>query len=126
MFIVCHCMHDTENLMWKLFPFSIIGKAEQWYTHTIGSVNDSWDELRDKFCLEFFPMSRFIDLHRDIRYFQQSERESVSTAWYRFLGLIKSRPILSIPESLLLCKFYEGFDKYSAAYLDITIGGSFL
>ena len=112
--------------MWKLFPFSLIGKAEQWYTHTVGSVNDSWDELKDKFCLEFFPMSRIIALHRDIRCFLQNERESLSTAWYRFLGLIKSRPILSIPESLLLCNFYEGFDKYSAAYLDITIGGSFL
>ena len=115
-----------KTLMWKLFPFSLIGKAEQWYTHTVGSVKDGWDDLRDKFCLEFIPMSRIIALHRDIRCFLQNERESVSTAWYKFLGLIKSGPVLSIPESLLLCNFYEGFDKYSAAYLDITIGESFL
>jgi len=111
--------------MWKLFPFSLIGKAEQWYTHTVGSVNDSWDELKDKFCLEFFPMSRIIALHRDIRCFQQNEKESVSTAWYIFLSLIKSGPMLSIPESLLLRNFYEGLDKYSATYIDIAIGWSF-
>ena len=98
LFAIAGMTQDT--LKWKLFPFSLIGKAEQWYTYTVGSVHDNWDELRDKFCLEFFPMSRFIDLHRDIRYFQQSERESVSTAWYRFLGLIKSGPVLLIPESL--------------------------
>ena len=59
-----------DTLKWKLFPFSIIGKAEQLYTYTVGSVHDNWDELRDKFCFEFFPMSRIIALHRDIRSFQ--------------------------------------------------------
>ena len=35
-----------DTLKWKLFPFSLIGKAEQWYTYTVGSVHDNWDELR--------------------------------------------------------------------------------
>jgi hypothetical protein len=30
-----------DTLMWKLFPYSLIGKAEQWYTYTVGSMNDS-------------------------------------------------------------------------------------
>jgi hypothetical protein len=59
-----------DTLKWKLFPYSLKGKAEQWYTHTIGSVNDNWDELRDKFYLEFFPLSRIIALQRDICCFQ--------------------------------------------------------
>ena len=56
---VCSCRailgmsHDT--LKWKLFPFSFVERAKQWYTHTVGSVNGSWDELRDKFCLSFSP-----------------------------------------------------------------------
>jgi hypothetical protein len=46
----------TQNtLKRKLFPYSLIGKAEQRYTYTVGSMSDNWDELRDKFCLEFFP-----------------------------------------------------------------------
>ena len=102
-----------------------MGKAEQWYTYIIGTVNDSWDALRDKFCIEFFPMSHIIALHRDIRSFQQNERECIRAAWYKFLSLIESGPILSIPESLLLRNFYEGLDKYSATYLDIAIGWSF-
>ena len=53
----CHAIigmsHDT--LMWKLFLFSLVERAKQWYAHTVGSVNGSWDELRDKFCLSFSP-----------------------------------------------------------------------
>ena len=53
LFVNPNMIQDT--LMWKLFPYSRIGKAEQWYTYNVGSVNDSWDELRDNFCLKFFP-----------------------------------------------------------------------
>jgi hypothetical protein len=60
----------TQNtLMWKLFPYSLIGKAEQWYTYTVGNMNDNWDELQDKFCLEFIPLSLIVGLERDIRCF---------------------------------------------------------
>ena len=62
-----------DTLMWKLFPYSLIGKAEQWYTYNVGSVNDSWDELRDNFCLKFFPVSRVIALYRDIHRFKQKD-----------------------------------------------------
>ena len=79
-----------DTLKWKLFPFFLIGKAEQWYMYTVGSVHDNWDELRDRFCLEFFLMSRIIALHRDICSFQHNERECIRAAWYRFLSLIES------------------------------------
>ena len=72
--LVCSCYaiagmsHDT--LRWKLFPFSLVEEARQWYTHTLGSVNGNWSELRDKFCLKFFPQSRIVSLRRDILRFQ--------------------------------------------------------
>ena len=67
MFAIADMTQDT--LKWKLFPFSLVGKAEQWYMYAVGSVNDNWDELRDNFCLEFFLLSHIITLHRDIHYF---------------------------------------------------------
>ena len=94
--------------------------------YTVGSENDNWNELKDKFCLEFFPLSRVVSLERDIRCFQQNERESISAAWCRFLSFIESGPVLSIPESLLHCNFYEGLSKDYAYYFDVIAGGSFL
>ena len=55
---MCSCLiffgKTQETIKWKLFPFSHLGRANQWYAHTIG-VNGNWDELRDKFYLAFFP-----------------------------------------------------------------------
>ena len=59
---LCSCLHiegmEHETIKWMLFPFSILGRAKKWYAHTVGGVNGNWDELRDKFCLPFFPDSR--------------------------------------------------------------------
>ena len=37
----CACLRikgmSDETLRWKLFPFSLIGKAKRWYKKTIGS-----------------------------------------------------------------------------------------
>ena len=39
-----------EILRWKLFSFSLIRSAEQWYIRTIGNMTSDWEELRDDFC----------------------------------------------------------------------------
>jgi hypothetical protein len=39
-------------------------KAKQWYTHVIGSTNGDWEELKDMFCLGFFPISHIDSLPR--------------------------------------------------------------
>ena len=90
-----------ETLKWKLFPFSLIGKAKQWYTHAIESTNGDWDELKDKFYLAFFPMSRIDSLPRAILDFEQ-RKESIGAAWARFSALLHAGPDLSLPDSILL------------------------
>ena len=42
-----------------------------------------------------------------------------------FLLFVKSVPILSLPDYVLLEHFYSGLDMDSASYLDMTTGGSF-
>jgi hypothetical protein len=51
-----------ETLRWKLFPFSLDERAKQWYTHNVGKVNEDWEELRNRFYLAFFPISRIASL----------------------------------------------------------------
>ena len=71
-----------------MFPFSLIGKAKQWYTNAVGSMNGDWEDLKDKFCLAFFLMTRTVSLQRAIIDFEQYEKESIGSAWARFLALI--------------------------------------
>ena len=67
--LVCSCSTiawmSCDTLRWKLFPFSLVEEARQWYTRTIASMNWNWGELRDEFCLKFFPESRLV-LRKDI------------------------------------------------------------
>ena len=45
---LCSCLTIAgmthETIKWKLFLFSLLGRAKQWYAHTVG-VKGNWDEL---------------------------------------------------------------------------------
>ena len=112
-----------ETLRWKLFPFSLAERAKQWYTHNEGKVNGEWEDLRDRFCLAFFPISRIASLRKEILYFRQDEKESIGAAWARFSKLTHVSPNLSIPDHVLLQHFWLGLSKESALQLDITARG---
>jgi len=71
---------SQETLWWKLFPFSLEEKAKQWYAHNVGKVKGDWDELRNRFCLTFFPISRVAALRQEILSFQQQEKETIGAA----------------------------------------------
>jgi hypothetical protein len=109
-----------EKLKWKLFPFSLMGKAKQWYTFAVESMNGDWDELKDKFCLAFFPMSRINSLPRAILDFEQHEKEPIGAAWARFSMLLHASPDLSLPDGVILRLFYMGLDIDADLCLDVT------
>ena len=81
---LCSCLSIVgmaqETLRWKLFPFSLNEKARQWYAHNVGKVNGEWEELRDRFCLTFFPISRIASLRKEILDFRQDEKEFIGAA----------------------------------------------
>ena len=75
--------------------------------------------------LDFFPESHIVALRKDILGFQQNEEETIGAAWARFSLLVKSDPVLSIPDHVLLQHFYLGLNKESTNHLDASAGGSF-
>ena len=91
-----------ETLRWKLFPFSLAKRAKQWYAHNVGKVNGEWEDLRDRFCLAFFPIAHIASLRKEILDFRQDEKESIGAAWARFSKLTHAGPNLSIPDHVLL------------------------
>jgi len=114
-----------ETIKWKLFSFSLLGRAKQLYAHTVGGIHGNWDELHDKFCLAFFPLSRIATLQIELLTFQQKEKETLGAAWARFLSLINTSPNLSLPDHVHLYHFHLGLRKEAALQLDVSSGGSF-
>jgi hypothetical protein len=87
-----------------------MGEVKQWYTNAVETMNGDWDELKDKFYLAFFPMSRIVSLPRAILDFEQNEKESIGVAWARFSMLVHASADLSLPDSVLLHLFCLGLD----------------
>jgi hypothetical protein len=102
-----------------------MGKAKQWYIFAIESTNGDKDELKDKFCLAFSPMSHIGSLPRAILNFEQREKESIAVAWARFSMLIHVGPDLSLPDGIILRLFCSGLDIDADLCLDMTAGGHF-
>ena len=100
-----------ETLRWKLFPFSLIGKAKRWYKLTIGSRQGDWEALYSSFCLHFFLISRVVSLHSEVLSFKQEEKESLGMAWERFNALINTSPDFVIQNPILFQHFYMGLDR---------------
>jgi hypothetical protein len=66
-----------QTLKWKLFQFSLTGRAKKWYSSPVRSMEGSWEKLREKFCLTFFPISRVVTLRLEILSFKQLDKESI-------------------------------------------------
>jgi hypothetical protein len=116
---------NHQTLKWKLFPFSLVGGAKKWYYSSVGSMEGSWDKLREKFCLTFFPMSQVVTQRLEILSLKQLDKESLGIAWARFANSLAFGPDIGIPEPILLQHLGMGLDDESAKFLDTSSVGSF-
>jgi hypothetical protein len=87
---------SNETTRWILFPFSLRGKARQWYIRTEEKKTGDWETLRTAFCTDFYPTSKVVDLRTQIIGFKQKPSESMSSSWERFDLLTKSGPNLAL------------------------------
>jgi hypothetical protein len=126
----CDCLHiesmSDENIRWKHFPFTLKGKAHQWYDWTKEKMKGDCGTLHVDFCMDFYPLSKVVDLKIKIISFKQGDNESMSSSWGRFELLCKSGPDLSLQDHILLRNFYIGHNKECRAYLNTSSHGSFL
>jgi hypothetical protein len=65
-----------------MFPFSLTGKAKQWFYQNKEAVN-TWDKCVVAFLTKLFPMSKTSALRGKIMSLQQTSLESIPEAWER-------------------------------------------
>ena len=71
---------SQEAIRLRLFPFSLLGKAKQWFYSNRNAV-DTWDKCSNAFLVKFFPMGKTNALRNKISSFQQLVDESIPEAW---------------------------------------------
>jgi hypothetical protein len=71
---------SIETLRWKFFPFSLEGKAKDWYSRTTPSKEGSWEALCSSFCVDFFSIPKIVRLCLEILSFTQKDNETLVAA----------------------------------------------
>jgi hypothetical protein len=108
-----------------LFPFSLLGKAKQWFYANKGEVT-TWERCANAFLKKFFPMGKTSALRGKISSFQQQADETIPEAWERLQEYIRACPHHGIEEWLLIQGFYHGLTGLARSHLDAAAGGAFL
>ena len=108
---------------WKLFPFSLTGEAKFWYNRTARKVGGDWIQLKNEFCLFFYPISKVIAHRKQLISFEQGD-ESLGVAWARFMHLVDSGPPHQMPEEIFMQHFFYGLKPESAHFMNVASEGS--
>ena len=82
---------SQEAIRLCLFPFSLLGKAKQWFYSNRNTV-DTWDKCSNAFLVKFFPMGKTNALRNKISSFQQLADESILEAWEQMQEYVSACP----------------------------------
>ena len=87
-------------------------------------VGGDWIQLKDEFCLFFYPIPKVIPHRIQLLTFEQGNGESLKAAWARFIHLATSGPPHNINEEMLMQHFVYGLNSESEHFLNLVSKGS--
>jgi hypothetical protein len=73
-----------DQMRARLFPFSLLGKASQWFYSQLVETVQNWDILMRAFMKEYYSPGKSQSLHNKIATFAQYPTETISEAFGRF------------------------------------------
>ncbi|XP_057760972.1 uncharacterized protein LOC130981385 [Arachis stenosperma] len=117
-----HSANETTILL-PAFPFSLEGKAREWFYTQPEAVVTNWDLLIRKFLDKYFPAEVANRLRKEIFCIIQGETESLYEYWERFRNLLDSCPHQKIDQLVLICYFTKGMKPQGKTTLDAASNG---
>jgi hypothetical protein len=108
----------------RLFPFSLLGKVQQWFYSNKEAVS-TWEKCSNAFLTKFFPLGKTNALWNKISRFQQLTDETIAEAWERLQDYISACPHHSTEEWFIIQSFYHGLIRSAREHIDAAAGGSF-
>jgi hypothetical protein len=110
----------------RLFPFSLLEKALQWfYSQPTETVQD-WDALMRAFMKEYYSSGKTQSLRNKIATFAQYPTKTISEAFKRFNEYTRAVPHHNFLKEDLIQKFYQGLTMASRMIIDALAGGSII
>jgi hypothetical protein len=110
----------------RLFPFSPLGKALQWFHSQPAETVQNWNALMRAFIKEYYSLNKTQSLHNKIATFAQYPTETISKAFEHFNEYTQAVPHHKFPKEDLVQKFYQGLTMASRTIIDASAGGSII
>jgi hypothetical protein len=125
---------QTFNMDWvtqdqmraRLFPFSLLGKALQWFYSQPAEMVQNWDTLMKAFMKEYYSPGKTQSLRNKIATFAQYPMETISEAFECFNEFTRAVPQHKFPKEELVQKFYQRLTMVSRMIIDASVGGSII
>jgi hypothetical protein len=115
-----------DQMRARLFSFSLLGKALQWfYSQPTETVKD-WNALMRAFMKEYYSPGKTQSWRNKIATFAQYPTETISEAFERFNEYTWAVPHHKFPKEDLVQKFYQGLTMASRTVIDASAGGSII
>nr|GEW03308.1 reverse transcriptase domain-containing protein [Tanacetum cinerariifolium] len=115
---------DAIKLM--LFPYLIEGAARIWYEKEPPNSILTWDDLVNKFVIQFFPPSKTTHLKNKIFCFTQRFEQTFGEAWDHFKEMLRACPHHGFSKLTQIDTFYNGLTEQDQDSLNATTGGHLL
>jgi hypothetical protein len=117
----------TEDQMRaRLFPFSLLGKALQWFHSQPAETVQNWNTLMKAFMKEYYSLGKTQSLRNKIATFVQYPTETILEAFERFNEYTRAVPHHKFPKEDLVQQFYQGLTMASRTIIDASAGGSII
>jgi hypothetical protein len=110
----------------RLFPFSLLGKALQWFHSQPAETVQNCNALMRAFMKEYYSPGKTQSLRDKIATFAQYPTETISEAFERFNEYTRAVPYHKFPKEDLVQKFYQGLTMASRTIIDASAGGSII
>jgi hypothetical protein len=110
----------------RLFPFSLLGKALQWFHSQLAETVQNWNALMRVFLKEYYSPGKTQSLRNKIDTFAQYPTKTISEAFERFNEYTRAVPHHKFPKEDLVQKFYQGLTMVSRTIIDASAGGSII
>ena len=110
----------------RLFPFSLLGRAMQWFHSLPPRTVQNWESLMKEFMTEFYSPGKTQILRNKIATFAQAPTETIAEAYERFNDYIRAVPHHKFSREDVVQKFYQGLTTASRGIIDASAGGSII
>jgi hypothetical protein len=109
-----------DQMRARLFSFSLLGKALQWFHSQPAETVQKWNTLMIAFMKEYYSPGKTQSLRNKIATFAQYPTETISEAFECFNEYTQAVPHHKFPKEDLVQKFYQGLTMASRTIIDAS------